>query len=222
MCRQGAYALLADILKEDRVTVWLSGASEVIIAQGIPEGGNVGTLSYVLLPDTLIKELNSHSLGVGVGIRMPDQWKDHIWAGTGLPVSHLVDGLRHCILSSAPLPSPEFLKMWPGLEASAARALDLLTPLRIAAIFHAASDPRVQQRYPRGIAGHREQVGDYAQRSFQFWSGENCCNAVMPPFCTCVGGVGDCFHAVGGNGSADLAVQERLPQVAGLAMRPGP
>jgi hypothetical protein len=132
----GVVALLADVLRNDVVAVWLSGCSDMDVVQGIPEDGNVGTLTYVHLPDTLIEELNAHNLGVGVDVRMPQAWDGHVWAGTGAPISDLVFEICHCIMASSPLPTPELLVLWPDLEASAARALDLLSPWRLAALFH--------------------------------------------------------------------------------------
>ena len=161
--RDGAYALLADILKVDQVHVWLSGCSEVTIVEGVPEGGNIGTLTYILVPDSLIKELFERGFGVGVGFAMPEPWQEHLWSGRGRPIPELVEELLHCIVKRECLPSSKFLRLWPDLEASAAKALDLTAPVRIPAIFH-ADDPVLLSSSMGELENLLEVVASWGQR----------------------------------------------------------
>ena len=64
--RDGMFELLASILESDSVHIWLSGVSEILVLQGIGEGGNIGPLCYNLLPDSLVRRLESKRLGFGV------------------------------------------------------------------------------------------------------------------------------------------------------------
>ena len=50
------------------VVIMLSRQSCLHILQGMPGGGNIGTLAYTSLPDTLVKELLSCGVGPGVGV----------------------------------------------------------------------------------------------------------------------------------------------------------
>ena len=49
--RGSSFALLRDILEPNIVRVHLGSCSGVQVRQGIPEGGNTGTLLYSVLPD---------------------------------------------------------------------------------------------------------------------------------------------------------------------------
>jgi hypothetical protein len=138
--RDGAFALLASMLKFDEVYIWLSGRSSVRVVQGIPEGGSLGPMGYNLLPDTLVRFLESRGHGVGVSCVMPVAWANHTWHGSGTPVEAVVAGIRSALRTGADLPPSELLSSWPDLEASAARALDLESDDRLACTFH-ADDP---------------------------------------------------------------------------------
>ena len=138
--RGGCFVLLADIFGVDRVHVRLSGDSVVDVHQGIPEGGNMGTLCYNLLPDDMLRNLVRAEHGIGLGLRMPAAWARHQWVGNGSPVPELVAHLRACLRSDSGLPPASLLSVSSDLEASAARALDLESPFRLAAILH-ADDP---------------------------------------------------------------------------------
>lgn len=138
--RGGSLAALGDILSSDVVCVWLSGSSTVTVTQGIPEGGCLGPLLYPLSPDSLMRQLSEENCGYGIGVRMPDVWISHKWRGDGQPVGPLVAAARAGLRGECPLPPASELAKWPDLEASAARALDLEAPLRLAALFH-ADDP---------------------------------------------------------------------------------
>ena len=162
-CSGGTFALLADILQKDVVSVWLSGASDVLVVQGIPEGGNVGTLTYVTVPDTLVRELEENKHGVGVGMTVPAAWESHVWSGCGRPITSLVGDLVHCLSAGLPLPSVRLLDNWPDLEASAARALDLIAPLRLVSIFH-VDDPVLLASSAGALEDMLETVSDWALR----------------------------------------------------------
>ncbi len=138
--RDGALALLGSMLESDEVEVWLSGRSRVQVVQGIPEGGSLGSLGYNLLPDTLIRTLEGDGHGIGLFMQVPVAWKDHAWCCVGSPVDAVVVDLRARLRFGGPLPPSQLLKVWPHLEASAARALDLESEARLACMFH-ADDP---------------------------------------------------------------------------------
>ena len=138
--RDGMLSLLGSILHSDQVHIWLSGRSEVMVKQGVPEGGNVGPLCYNLLPDTLVRRLEDKRLGFGIIDQMPSAWCDHSWAGDGYPDVNLVACLAGRISGSGSLPSANLLKQSSTLEASAAMALDIVAPARIPCMFH-ADDP---------------------------------------------------------------------------------
>ena len=87
-----------------------------------------------------MRELESMNVGFGVGVKMPPAWASHKWICVGTPDPALTAAMRAAIRGECPLPPSAALHAWPDLEASAARALDLEAPLRLAAIFH-ADDP---------------------------------------------------------------------------------
>ena len=138
--QDGMFELLASILESDSVNVWLSGVSEVPICEGVPEGGTIGPRFYNLLPDSLVRRLEAKQLGFGLVDRMPSAWLGHQWQCDGIPDENLVTMLRERIISSAHLPSAHVLSQHSTLEASAARALDLLSKVRVPCWFH-ADDP---------------------------------------------------------------------------------
>ena len=140
--RCGAFALLEDMLRFDVLYIWHSGRSKVTITNGLPEGGSVGPLTYNVLPDTLLRSLIARGFGVGLDVRIPEVWKGHFWNGTGTPCNQLVDMLMASLQGGGYLPSSSLLKAWPALEASAARALDLLASERLVALLH-ADDPLI-------------------------------------------------------------------------------
>ena len=136
----GIFELLANMLESDSVRIWLSGCSETVIRQGIPEGGVLGPLCYNVLPDSLIRHLSDLNLGFGVVESMPAAWASFKWTGHGSPSDELVNMLRQQIRFGGSLPSVEILAQQPVLEASAAQALDLEAPSRVPCLFH-ADDP---------------------------------------------------------------------------------
>lgn len=140
LIRQGAFALLDDILEYDLLRVWLSGASSTVLRNGLPEGGSLGSLMYTTLPDDLLRSLLGAGFGVGVNISVPCCWHGHVWVCSGTHIDALVDLLVTALRSNSRLPSEALLSAWPALEASAARALDLCAPARIAMVLH-ADDP---------------------------------------------------------------------------------
>lgn len=138
--RQGALALLEDIMAWDRIRVWLSGCSETVVRNGLPEGGSIGPLTYPTLPDDLLRSLLLDGFGVGINLPMPPAWQGHLWQCKDTPLSALVNDLVSSLRSGARLPSRHMLCAWPALEASAARALDICAPERVVMILH-ADDP---------------------------------------------------------------------------------
>ena len=120
----GMLELMASILESDEVHIWLSGFSTVCVKQGVPEGGNVGSLCYNVLPDSLVRKLEAKSLGLGVVEEMPAAWRDHWWQGCGVPCDSLISHLRDRIRGRGCLSSAEVFSAHAVLEASAARALD--------------------------------------------------------------------------------------------------
>ena len=135
--RDGALALLGSILDHDSVCIWLSGDSVVTVTQGIPEGGCIGPMAYPLIPDSLLRLLQQEKVGIGVGAKIPDCWKGHVWRGCGTPDESLVQAFQAGIRGECRLPPKTALEAWPNFEASAARALDLAADTRLAAILHA-------------------------------------------------------------------------------------
>ena len=69
--RGGAFVLLSDMFLLDIVHVWHCGNSCVEIVEGLPEGGTLGPMAYVILPDSLARILESARMGVGVGAPTP-------------------------------------------------------------------------------------------------------------------------------------------------------
>ena len=100
----------------------------------------MGTLWFTLLPDTMVRELTAAEHGIGLGLDPPACWQGHECFGNGTPLPGLVDHLRECMRRGSGLPPASLLSAWPDLEASAARALDLESPIRLVAILH-ADDP---------------------------------------------------------------------------------
>ena len=52
--RDGMLALLGSILEYDRVHVYISGASVVIVDQGVSKGGPIGPLPFPCFMDTTL------------------------------------------------------------------------------------------------------------------------------------------------------------------------
>jgi hypothetical protein len=138
--RDGAFALLEDIMAWDKIRVWLSGCSSTTLHNGLPEGGSLGSLLYTTLPDALVRALLRAGFGVGINFQMPAAWTTHVWTCAGTPVPGLVASLVDALKSGGRLPSCALLRAWPALEASGARALDVCAPERVAAVLH-ADDP---------------------------------------------------------------------------------
>ena len=136
----GMFELMASMLESDSVHIWLSGRSVVLVTQGIPEGGSLGPLCYNLLPDDLVRRLEAQGLGFGVDANIPAAWRSHTWAGDGVPDYGIVANLRAKLRAGVDLPPAGLLALWPDLEASASRALDLESSLRVPCLFH-ADDP---------------------------------------------------------------------------------
>ena len=136
----GTFALLAEMMEPETVHIWLSGISCCEVTTGIPEGGTIGTTMYVLLPDSLVRHLEAEGHGVGLGMIIPQTWDGHVWSGRGSPILGLVQTVVGALRSNGDLPSQSMLTRWPDLEASCARALDIVAPRRAVATLH-ADDP---------------------------------------------------------------------------------
>ena len=136
----GALHLLGDILDSDSVSVGFGGFSVVPVLEGLPEGGCLGPLLYPLIPNSLTRVLLHEKCGVALDAALPKAWKDHQWSGQGVPQMSLVARILDALHADAQLPSSSALQAYPDLEASAARALDLRDPGRLAILLH-ADDP---------------------------------------------------------------------------------
>ena len=136
----GVLHLLGDILDLDMVSVLLSGSSVVPVRQGLPEGGVLGPILYTLLPDSLAKVLLGHSCGLALSPKVPAAWANHSWSGQGTPQANWTDRIVTALQTGARLPSSSELLHRPDLEASAARALDILSAHKLAILLH-ADDP---------------------------------------------------------------------------------
>ena len=136
----GMFELLCSIFEKDNIVVLMSGSSCVEIHEGIPEGGTMGTLTYVCLPDDLVRVLLAAGLGVGIDITIPPAWQSHTFVGAGTPDRELVDSLEAALRTKAALPSAAELSGSATLEASALAAMDRVATRRIVAVLH-ADDP---------------------------------------------------------------------------------
>ncbi|CAE7431354.1 unnamed protein product, partial [Symbiodinium sp. CCMP2456] len=99
-----------------------------------------GPLLYPLIPNSLTRVLLHEKCGVALDAALPKEWKDHQWSGQGVPQMSLVARILEALHTDAQLPSSSALQAYPDLEASAARALDLRDPGRLAILLH-ADDP---------------------------------------------------------------------------------
>ena len=159
----GAMALLVSIFQQDLVVVRQSGDTEVVVHNGIPEGGTMGTLTYTVLPDSLIKELQQGQHGVGWGYALPESWVGRQWVGSGVPQQALVQKLVADLRHGGPLPGAVLLDNFPDLEASALRALDLAAPVRVVAILQ-ADDPVLLGSSRGALQAVVDKLGSWAVR----------------------------------------------------------
>ena len=136
----GCLELLCSIMEEDTVHIWHSGTSSVPIAQGIPEGGTIGTTCYTSIPDVFVRQLLAMGHGVGLPVVVPEMWSGIRWAGMGCPDMTVAWDLAARIKAGQSLPAAEALVGSEVLEASALKAMDLAAPRRLAAIVH-CDDP---------------------------------------------------------------------------------
>ena len=88
----------------------------------------------------MVRALAAGGHGVGIGLDPPSCLASHEWRCDGAPLPALVEHLRGCLRPGVGLPPAALLSEWPVLEASAARAIDLESPFKLAAILH-ADDP---------------------------------------------------------------------------------
>ena len=131
---------LGDILDSDSVSVGFGGFSVGPVLEGLPEGGCLSPLLYPLIPNSLTRVLLHEKCGVALDAALPKTWKDHQWSGQGVPQMSLVARILEALHADAQLPTSSALQAYPDLEASAARALDLRDPGRLAILLH-ADDP---------------------------------------------------------------------------------
>ena len=124
--QDGAYASLAEILAQS--------------SHGVPEGSKLGPLCFNLKPNTLVKRLRMEKCGLASTAWVPVEWKSHRWSGRGVPDFVTACHVADCVRCAWPLPSALALAQCPGLEATCARALDILDDDRIPILFH-ADDP---------------------------------------------------------------------------------
>ena len=111
----------------------------------------MGTLTYAVVPNNMVKALLAQDAGIGLGGQMPLAWQRRSWVGNGTPNASTVHQLAHAIKEGSALPSAEALGSNPELEASALKALDLIAPHRLAAVLH-ADDPVFLESSRGGIA----------------------------------------------------------------------
>ena len=100
----------------------------------------MGPLTFPAYMDSLTDELLAAGQGIGVGISIPPEWGGHTWIGSGMPRDDLTERIMLALCAGAGLPPESLLAMDEDIEASALRAMDLLAPVRLAAILH-ADDP---------------------------------------------------------------------------------
>ena len=104
-----------------------------------PRWGN----RYDILPNSLVKYLMEKGHGVSWKKEIPTAWDEHTWTGLGTPETLLVEVIKCTLLHGSLLLSPVDLMKSPNLEASAARAFDMLDDQRLIAVLH-ADDPVLQ------------------------------------------------------------------------------
>ena len=137
----GIFHLLGDILAWDAVHVLLAGSGVVnVCQQGLPEGGCSGPILYTLLPDSLARIFAQESCGVAMHPCFPQLWLGHRWSGQGTPRDEWTQRILRSLPQGPDLPSCAALRGEQDLEASAARALDLISAQRLAILLH-ADDP---------------------------------------------------------------------------------
>ena len=161
--RDGVFALLGSTLEFDVVLVNQAGSSEVLVTEGVPEGGLVGPLAFTQLPDVLVKDLHECGFGIGVDVSMPAEWEGHQWVGCGTPEPAAVEVILEALHGHGVLPSCDALESSACLEASALRALDRTASIRIAALLH-ADDPLFVDSTRGGLQGIMDRAALWAYR----------------------------------------------------------
>ncbi len=162
--QDGILSVLGSMMEQDHIYVFISGGSVVTMRQGVAEGGLLGPLAFPSYMDTLVQALVAGDCGVGLGIKVPDEWSQHQWVGNGAPDAQIVEQLLGAINRGSALPSSTQLAASSRLEASALRVLDKLANIRLAAVLHADDPVLLASSY-----GEAEEVqGILAQWAFRF------------------------------------------------------
>ena len=118
--RGSTLSLLEKILQVDMVVVSQSCSRTVLsVSNGLLEGGHVGPLAYLLLPDSLPKFLGAHNCGVASKPWVPNAWRDHAWKSNGCPDDTLTHDILRCLRLSLPLRSVSNLARDIHVEGSA-------------------------------------------------------------------------------------------------------
>ena len=180
----GTLASLCGIFQWDEVVVLLSGTSAVTVNDGIPEGGTLGTTLYTCLPDSLVKELLSLGMGIGLKRTVPPAWAGHVWKGSGTPCTNLVRRLLLDVKDGRLLPEPDALQAWPDLEASALKVIDLLSAERLAALLH-ADDPVFLASSRGELQNMLDVIADWAHRHKATFHTGKAKSVVMPIYQGC-------------------------------------
>ncbi|CAE7246984.1 unnamed protein product [Symbiodinium natans] len=140
--RDGAFALLASVMKCDFWRIALSGESVATVADGVPEGSKYGPPCFNFLPNTLVRRMREARCGLATSAWVPKAWASHTWSGSGSPDLRKAQSIADDIASGRQLPRVADLARNSDLEATCARALDLLDNDRIPVLLH-ADDPLI-------------------------------------------------------------------------------
>ena len=88
----------------------------------------IGVIALYKAQANLLRKKIDEQCGVARTPWVPVAWVGHVWSGLGTPVESVTMDSLGCLRSGCVLPSMSALAESHALEASAARALDLLDP----------------------------------------------------------------------------------------------
>ena len=117
-------------MDQDTWRITLSGDSITGTYEGIPEGNKYGPAAFNLLPDGLVKDLLRSACGISFSAQVPAVWAGHHWTGKGFPDQSLVLDIVSRLKEGRQLPDRDLITTDCHVEASCARALDLVADLR--------------------------------------------------------------------------------------------